>query len=95
MRRINLQRTLIPEDGACFVAQLEAGVANVVIQRRALLSGFGNLLPGIGSVLPAALGVGGYALFPQVAMDYFKYRDAQQTGIDATKGDTENKAYPV
>ena len=36
-----------------------------------------------------------YALFPQVAMDFFKYRDAQQTGIDATKGDTENKAYPV
>ena len=36
-----------------------------------------------------------YALFPQVAMDFFKYRDAQQTGIDATKGDKENKAYPV
>ena len=36
-----------------------------------------------------------YALFPQVAMDYFKYRDAQQTGIDASKGDKENKAYPV
>ncbi len=36
-----------------------------------------------------------YALFPQVATDYFKYRDAQNTGIDATKGDKENKAYPV
>ena len=36
-----------------------------------------------------------YALFPQVAMDYFKYRDAQKTGMDATKADTENGAYPV
>ena len=36
-----------------------------------------------------------YALFPQVAMDYFKYRDAQKTGIDETKADKENKAYPV
>ena len=36
-----------------------------------------------------------YALFPQVAMDFFKYRDAQNTGIDASKADTENKAYPV
>ena len=36
-----------------------------------------------------------YALFPQVAVDYFKYRDAQKTGIDVTKADTENKAYPV
>ena len=36
-----------------------------------------------------------YALFPQVAMDYFKYRDAQKTGVDAAKADTENKAYPV
>ena len=36
-----------------------------------------------------------YALFPQVAKDYFKYRDAQQTKVDATVADTENKAYPV
>ena len=36
-----------------------------------------------------------YALFPQVAMDYFKYRDAQQTKVDATVADTEKKAYPV
>ena len=36
-----------------------------------------------------------YALFPQVAMDFFKYREAQQTGIDAAKADKENKAYPV
>ena len=36
-----------------------------------------------------------YALFPQVAMDYFKYRDAQKTGVDAAKADTENGAYPV
>lgn len=36
-----------------------------------------------------------YALFPQVAMEFFKYREAQQTGIDAKKADKENKAYPV
>ena len=36
-----------------------------------------------------------YALFPQVAMDFFKYREAQQTGIDAKAADAKNKAYPV
>ena len=36
-----------------------------------------------------------YALFPEVALDYFKYRDAQETGVDVRKADTENKAYPV
>ena len=36
-----------------------------------------------------------YALFPQVAVDYFKYRDAQQTGVDATKGDKDTKSYPA
>ena len=36
-----------------------------------------------------------YALFPQVAVDFFKYRDAQQTKVDATVADTANKAYPV
>ncbi|MCR5120091.1 MAG: pyruvate carboxylase subunit B [Lachnospiraceae bacterium] len=36
-----------------------------------------------------------YALFPQVATDFFKYREAQQTKVDAAKADTENKAYPV
>ncbi len=36
-----------------------------------------------------------YALFPQVATDFFKYRQAQQTGVDVTKADTANKAYPV
>ncbi len=36
-----------------------------------------------------------YALFPQVSMDYFKYRDAQQTGIDANLFDMTNTAYPV
>ena len=35
-----------------------------------------------------------YALFPEVAMDYFKYREAQQTGVDAKAADTDNKAYP-
>lgn len=36
-----------------------------------------------------------YALFPQVATDFFKYREAQQTKIDPAAADTENKAYPV
>ena len=36
-----------------------------------------------------------YALFPQVAMDFFKYREAQQTGVDSTLANTENKTYPV
>lgn len=36
-----------------------------------------------------------YALFPAVAKDYFAYRDAQETGIDAKAADKENKAYPV
>ncbi len=36
-----------------------------------------------------------YALFPQVAADFFKYRKAQEEGIDPTKGDKEAKAYPV
>ena len=36
-----------------------------------------------------------YALFPQVATDFFKYRQAQQEKIDASKADTQNNAYPV
>lgn len=36
-----------------------------------------------------------YALFPQVATDFFKYREAQQTKIDQTVADTENGSYPV
>ncbi|MBO5158349.1 MAG: oxaloacetate decarboxylase subunit alpha [Lachnospiraceae bacterium] len=36
-----------------------------------------------------------YALFPQVAMDFFKYREAQKTKVDAKVADTENGAYPV
>ncbi len=36
-----------------------------------------------------------YALFPQVATDFFKYREAQQTKVDQTVADTENGAYPV
>ncbi len=36
-----------------------------------------------------------YALFPQVATDFFKYREAQQTKMDASKADTANGAYPV
>ncbi|MEE0833934.1 MAG: oxaloacetate decarboxylase subunit alpha, partial [Lachnospiraceae bacterium] len=36
-----------------------------------------------------------YALFPQVATEFFKYREAQQTKVDPTAADTKNKAYPV
>ena len=36
-----------------------------------------------------------YALFPQVAVEYFKYRQAQQTKMDAKLADSENGAYPV
>ena len=36
-----------------------------------------------------------YALFPQVATEFFKYREAQQTKVDAGAADTANKAYPV
>ena len=36
-----------------------------------------------------------YALFPQVATDYFKYRQAQQEKVDMTQADTKNGAYPV
>ena len=36
-----------------------------------------------------------YALFPQVATDFFKYRQAQQKGVDVAAADKANKAYPV
>ena len=36
-----------------------------------------------------------YALFPQVATEFFKYREAQQTKVDASNADTKNGAYPV
>ena len=36
-----------------------------------------------------------YALFPQVATDFFKYREAQQTKVDQTIADTKNGSYPV
>jgi len=36
-----------------------------------------------------------YALFPQVALDFFKYREAQQKKVDQTVADTKNGAYPV
>jgi oxaloacetate decarboxylase alpha subunit len=36
-----------------------------------------------------------YALFPQVAIDFFKFRKAQQDKIDLSAADTENKIYPV
>ena len=36
-----------------------------------------------------------YALFPQVATDFFKYRKAQQDKVDLSNADTKNGAYPV
>ncbi|HOO27551.1 MAG TPA: oxaloacetate decarboxylase subunit alpha, partial [Lachnospiraceae bacterium] len=36
-----------------------------------------------------------YALFPQVAIDFFKYRQAQQEKMDMTKSDSANGTYPV
>ncbi len=36
-----------------------------------------------------------YALFPAVATEFFKYREAQQTKVDSSVADNENKAYPV
>ncbi|MBQ6814937.1 MAG: oxaloacetate decarboxylase subunit alpha [Lachnospiraceae bacterium] len=36
-----------------------------------------------------------YALFPQVATEFFKYRKAQQDKVDLGVADTENGSYPV
>ncbi|MEG1992291.1 MAG: oxaloacetate decarboxylase subunit alpha [Acetivibrio sp.] len=36
-----------------------------------------------------------YALFPQVATEFFQYRQAQQTKIDPSLANPVNKAYPV
>jgi oxaloacetate decarboxylase alpha subunit len=36
-----------------------------------------------------------YALFPQVATDFFKYRQAQQQKVDVAAADTKVGAYPV
>lgn len=36
-----------------------------------------------------------YALFPQVAVDFFKYRAAQITKVDPTLADTDANVYPV
>ena len=36
-----------------------------------------------------------YALFPQVATEFFKYRAAQKTKIDPAAADEASKAYPV
>ena len=36
-----------------------------------------------------------YALFPQVAVDFFKYREAQQEKVDPAHADTKAGAYPV
>lgn len=36
-----------------------------------------------------------YALFPQVALEFFKYRQAEKYGIDSTLLDKKNKIHPV
>jgi oxaloacetate decarboxylase alpha subunit len=36
-----------------------------------------------------------YAMFPQVAKEFFEYREAQMTKVDPALADKENKVYPV
>ncbi|PKM95842.1 MAG: oxaloacetate decarboxylase [Firmicutes bacterium HGW-Firmicutes-1] len=36
-----------------------------------------------------------YAMFPQVAREFFEYREAQMTKVDPSLADKENKVYPV
>lgn len=36
-----------------------------------------------------------YALFPQVSVDFFNFRDAQETKVDPAVADKDNKIYPV
>jgi oxaloacetate decarboxylase alpha subunit len=36
-----------------------------------------------------------YALFPQPAVNYFKYRQAQKYNVDASEADFENSVHPV
>lgn len=36
-----------------------------------------------------------YALFPQQALDYFKFRQAQKFGIDPNLADVDNGVYPI
>ena len=36
-----------------------------------------------------------YALFPQVALDFFRYREAQETKVDPAMADSKSKSYPV
>jgi oxaloacetate decarboxylase alpha subunit len=36
-----------------------------------------------------------YAVFPQVAMKFFKDRQAKKYGIDSSLADKGNKTYPV
>ena len=36
-----------------------------------------------------------YALFPQVATEFFNYRLAKKTKIDPTVADINNKTYPA
>jgi oxaloacetate decarboxylase alpha subunit len=36
-----------------------------------------------------------YALFPQVAIEFFKYRNAQETKVDQTIINNDSKSYPV
>ena len=36
-----------------------------------------------------------YALFPQVATEFFQYREAQQGKVDVSKANSDNMTYPV
>ncbi len=36
-----------------------------------------------------------YALFPQIAIEFFKFRQAQKYGVDPSLGNTQNNIYPI
>ena len=36
-----------------------------------------------------------YAMFPQVALNYFKYRQAKKSGLDANLVDSKNNVHPI
>ena len=36
-----------------------------------------------------------YALFPQIAVEFFKFRQAQKYGIDPSLGNTSKNVYPI
>ncbi len=49
----------------------------------------------LGEFKESELDVLSYALFPSVAMEYFKFRRSKKYGIDHTLADAEKKTYPI